>query len=324
MNQMRAFRSEDMVLKIRRVLEEKDKRNAELVYKLTVAEKIIEGRRESHLERVPTLSRRRRRLTHPERTYLFCHPSWWNWWLKDNFTKNPKTRPVTGIFMVYVESYEVDGLKHQEKIKKEVEGLGLDYVFGLRHSHEKASEMKLPLSEAWQKKKVLQLVKTKEKSIFLDMEAYYKGSKRYHGVEDWGKLAKACLPWAYLGHGGGAERLWVYPAYPSFSHPMALMGAASLGSCVDVMALDHTTYGGPDVFKGDLKKLKDYMSEQDALWNGLGQEYSPGFYLHWLKDKSCMRVSARYPTAWFFPRTPGHPDDLPNFGKPDWSPRKVR
>ena len=102
------------------------------------------------------------------------------------------------------------------------------------------------------------------------------------------------------------------------------MGAASLAGCVDVMALDHTTYRGPDMFKGDLKKLKDYMSEQDALWNGLGQEYSPGFYLHWLKDKSCMRVSARYPTAWFFPRTAGHPDDLPNFGKPDWSPRKVR
>lgn len=316
--------SEDMVLKIRRVLEEKDRRNAELVYKLSVAEKIIEERRESHSERVPMLSERRRRLTHPEHTYLFCHPSWWDWWLKDNFTKNPKTKPITGIFMVYVESYESDSLKHHERIKREVKGLGLRYVFGVRHSHEKASEKKLPLSETWQKRKVLQLARTKERSILLDMEPYYKGPKRYHGVEDWGKLAKACRPWSSLSHGGTAETLWVYPAYPSFSHSMALMGAVSLGSCVDVIALDHTTYWGPDKFKGDYKKLKAYMSEQDALWNGLGQEYSPGLYLHWLKDKPCMRVSASYRTTWFFPRTSGHPDDLPHFGTPDWNPRKVR
>ncbi len=256
----------------------------------------------------------------PSERYLFTHPSWLDWWLIPNFRDAQaagRELPITGVFVLYVDGYERDGPQHAGRIGKAVHDLGLKYVHGIRHSHQRLVDINKPLTRWWQESAVFRLNMVRWDFLVLDMEPYYSGGRRYHAITQWPELALACRPWS---ESLIAKELYVYPAHHTFAHSLAVMGAASRR--VKVFALDHTTYRGLDIFNGDASGLATYMMKRHALWQGQGFEYVPGFYLYWLSDKEVMRQAAGHRRVWFFPRTAAHPDHLHKFGTPAWKPRK--
>lgn len=251
----------------------------------------------------------------PAERILWTHPTWWDWWHEPNF-RNAIVRgdplPITGVIVMYVEGRDGDGPHHAKRIRKEAIGLGLEYVHGIRHSHQSREDLHSPMTREFQERAVYKINMIRGESFALDCEPYYNDrGLRYHGVNQWPALALAARPWSeHL----LAERLYVYPAHPSFSHPMAIMGHATRKG-VDVYALDHTTYRGRDV-----ETWQGQMAIRSSLWQSLGYTYVPGFYLYWLSDPEIMRQAAAYRTVWFFPRAAK--DQLNLFGTRPWRPAK--
>lgn len=249
-----------------------------------------------------------------QKRYLFTYPRWWDDWLNGNFSAakaEGRELPITGVLVFYVDTpgSEQDESAHAGRVKKEVHDLGLKYVHGVRHSHQTLLTINEPLTRSWQESAILRLNMVRWPAMALDCEPYYLGGPRHHNATQWGAAALACQPWS---ESLVADELWVYPANPTFSHTLSIMGAAHAGG-TRVFALDRTTYHGSDAPHLTLR-----LAQRNALWHGFGFTYVPGFDLYWLTDADVMGQVG--PRVWFFPRP--QIDDLPNFGTPSWNPLK--
>lgn len=254
-----------------------------------------------------------------QKRWLFTHPSHLEWWILPNLEKHrPKDFPITGVFCVHAENYPQDRYdeKRTESIRSRCRKLGLDFVDGTRHSHQSFDDFDLPLNSDWQAAMVAQLrgrVKRGE-SLALDCEPYYSanpGELRYHQFSDIVALTKACESWGEL-----KGDIFIYPSIERHAHCAAIAKNTALAA----ISLDESTYNIADA--SSLANLQVAVDLGKRWEQSSGFAYSPGLYLKYLARPDVLEAVNDCDHVWFFARTGGHVDDLPNFGKPTWSPRK--
>lgn len=110
----------------------------------------------------------------PAERRLITHPSHLKWWVLPNMEKHPdQPRLITGVFCLCVENKSGgDSVKWLGEVHRRSKRLGLEFVYGIRHSHQSFEAFDQPLDPSWQKRVVNKLNAIGAPSIVLDMEPY--------------------------------------------------------------------------------------------------------------------------------------------------------
>ena len=268
---------------------------------------------EFKLTEAPT--RRKRRL-------LFTHPTHLRWWVLPNFEKYPDDIPITGVLCIYADRGDTYTPEVSAEIAKRCAKLGIEYIPGGRMTYHSASEYLQVPTRLWQDEHFDELMEMDgaDKAIAIDVEPYAKrppGSPKYHSMDLLEQFENACECWQeYIGD------VYLYNSPEVITQNRAIANKTS----GKVFSLDGRTYDTAHM--DGLSKLAQQWFLNETWCEKRGITYLPGLYLKYLQDGAVMDL---VDDAWFFARTRGrdedgnpidHPDDLPDFGTPQWSPRR--
>lgn len=249
-----------------------------------------------------------------KRRLLFTHPTHALWWVLPNFEKYPDDIPITGVLCIYADRGDTYTPEVSAEIAKRCAKLGIEYIPGGRMTYHSASEyLRVPTAE-WQREQYDDLMEMNgaDKAIAIDVEPYSKrplGAPKYHSMDLLDQFEMACEFWSdYFGD----AYLYGPPEVITQNRAIANRTGGKVFS-LDGRSYDTAHRSGMSAFSAQVLSAKTWCTE-------FGISHITGLYLKYIRDDAVM---ASVDDAWFFARTtPDHPDDLPDFGTPEWSPRR--
>ena len=236
----------------------------------------------------------------PKLMYLVISIDMWSNWCEPNFNRIKALGddlPITHVIFLVSSN---DSSRKVSQSLYDASKLGLNFIYGIRHSPDSKAEFSLSLDRNWHNSRIRELQ-------IINTTSYAVDTTRNNGIPiNELELFNATQPWSFL-----RKKLYVIGSVSQYTRSIALQ--AKRGNSVSVLdftLVDYHLASDPD----------KAMSDRLQYWIGHVVGYIPGLYLVYRNDPVVLQKMVRFSNVAFFVRPVK--DDIVHFGLPEWSPIK--